>query len=81
MEAQRQAHEQERQRLLRLSPLVTVDEAKGRWCARVDKNCAASQCMKWRWAELAEISTLDGVARPVNERKGYCGEAGFPEIE
>ena len=48
-------------------------------CLYVDRNCASTRCMAWRWYDPL-VDPLTG--KPdAKSRRGYCGLAGKPEYE
>lgn len=80
--------------------MYTEEQAKKRWCPVVvimatngtsdAKNCIASQCMWWRWAETWVVKETGEPAQAgeiyVNDEieikftvDGYCGIAGAPK--
>jgi hypothetical protein len=65
--------------------LRTTYEATKQYCHRkvssyetIHQACEGQYCMAWRWAE--SIQALKSVAKPLTERKGYCGLVGKPEF-
>jgi hypothetical protein len=52
--------------------IVTVDEAKTKWCPAEDGGgrCSATECMAWRWSKVPEDNRKPST--------GYCGLAGRP---
>jgi hypothetical protein len=58
--------------------ILTVEEAKTKWCYRsigsvVDEKCVADECMAWR--EYGSTKNEKGEVKEL----GYCGLAGVPE--
>ena len=48
-----------------------------------DANCSASECMAWRWHDLAEkwVTDIEGHYKDgiYHDPRGFCGLAGRPE--
>ena len=61
-----------------LRSLMTAGESEGRYCpmgvacSSAVPLCAGPECMAWRWFDGAEVVE--------DERRGYCGMAGVPEV-
>jgi len=61
---------------------ITPEEAEEKTCPYDAKNwgtCMSSQCMAWRWKEIAENLTQykDGIVTPVRNIIGYSDTYGY----
>lgn len=77
--------------------LLTEEYARGKVCCGPGSgtpNCQASMCMAWRWADPVLILPATGETvcrrytdantqenRPAEQRRGFCGLAGWGEVE
>lgn len=59
---------------------LTVVEASKKHCPLLQRNCAGSECMMWRWAVRKDA--VGGYAYGTLDTRlkiGYCGIAGKPD--
>lgn len=59
--------------------ILTPEAAKEKWCplsmgnASARYKCQASECMAWRWREVAETQDNGKLWFRLSETQGFCG--------